>query len=109
VTALPGSFADLEPFVERWALPTEQERWRARSQSSIEELRGLYAAVLPRIQDIYAHVDQHPLDDLPVDAQTLLYLALSFVMASFPVEVWDSPRIPDVDQVSLDRVAEPRY
>ena len=75
----------------------------------MDELRALYDAVFPRIHDIYSYVDQFPLEDLPEDAQQLLYLAFSFVMASFPVEVWDSPRIPDVDQVSLDRVDEPRY
>jgi hypothetical protein len=75
----------------------------------MDEMRGLYEAVFARVEAIYAHLDQFPLDDLPEDARNLLHLMLSFVMVSFPVEVWDDPRIPDVGEVTLDRVATPRY
>ncbi len=106
---LPSEFADLEPFAEHWCLASEPERWDRRLESSMEELRALYEAVFPRIEAIYAFVDRHPLDALPDDARQLLNLVLSFVMVSFPVEVWDDPRIPDVDEVTLTRVASPRY
>jgi hypothetical protein len=106
---LPSAFSDLEPFAARWSLPTEPERWARRHESSIDEMRELYEAVFPRVEAIYTYIDQFPLDDLPEDARNLLHLMLSFVMVSFPVEVWDGPRIPDVGDVTLDRVAAPRY
>lgn len=106
---LPSDFSDLERFAERWALPTEPQRWARRHESPLEEMRDLYETVSPRVEAIYGYIDEFPLDDLPEDARHLLHLMLSFVMVSFPVEVWDDPRIPDVGTVTLDRVATPRY
>lgn len=109
MTRLPPEFADLEPFAERWTLATEPARWAQRHASSMEEMRALYDAVFPRVEATYAHLDQHSLDDLPEDARNLLHLVLSFVMVSFPVEVWNGARIPDSGHASLERVATPRY
>ena len=53
------------------------------------------------------HCDRFPLDDMPEDAARLLRLVHSFVMVSFPVEVWGSPDIPDTGDAYLDRVIEP--
>jgi hypothetical protein len=109
MSVLPAEFVDLEPFAARWCLASEPERWERRLDSSMDELRALYEAVFPRIEAIYSFLDQFPLDALPDEARALLHLVLSFVMVSFPVEVWDDPRIPDVDEVTLTRVASPRY
>jgi hypothetical protein len=109
MTLLPSAFSDLEPFAERWSLATEPERWARRHESSMDEMRALYEAVFGRVEAIYDHIDQHPLDDLPDDARRLLHLMLSFVMVTFPVEVWDDPSIPDVGEVTLDRVGNPTY
>jgi hypothetical protein len=106
---LPSAFSDLEPFAARWTLATEPERWARRHESSMDEMRDLYEAVFPRVEAIDAYIDQFPLDDLPEDARNLLHLTLSFVMVSFPVEVWDAPRIPDVGHATLVRIATPRY
>jgi hypothetical protein len=104
---LPPDFADLEPFAARWSLPTEAERWARRHASSIDEMRALYDAVFPRVDDALEYCDRYPLADLPPDARNLLRLVLSFVMVSFPVEVWDGPAIPDVGAARLDRVVSP--
>lgn len=106
---LPQEFADLERFAERWCLATEADRWAQRHASSIDEMRALYEAVFPRVPEIFAYCDRFPLDDLPDDARNLLYLAFSFVMVSFPVEVWNAPRIPDAGDANLDRVVSPTY
>lgn len=106
---LPDEFADLAPFAERWCLPTEPERWARRHASTIEEMRALYHAVFPRYEVIVAYLDRLPLDDLPDDARNLLHLTLSFVMVSFPVEVWEAPEIPDTGGAVLDRVVSPSY
>lgn len=107
MTRLPPDFADLEPFAERWCLATEPERWARRHSSSIDEMRDLYQAVFPRVADAVAYCDRYPVGDLPEDARNLLRLVLSFVMVSFPVEVWNGPRIPDVGNATLERVVSP--
>jgi hypothetical protein len=106
---LPAEFADLEQFAERWSLPTESQRWAERHASTIEEMRTLYEAVFPSYEAILAHLDRYPLDALPEEARNLLYLVFSFVMVSFPVEVWNGPRIPDVGDATLDRVGSPDF
>ncbi len=109
MTVLPPEFADLERFAARWSLRTEGERWAQRHSSSIEDMRDLYNGAFPRIEAALAYCDRFPLDDLPEDARSLLYLVLSFVMVSFPVEVWDGPRIPDAGDASLARVTSPIF
>jgi hypothetical protein len=104
---LPGEFADLEPFAQRWCLATERERYARRMASSMDEMRALYDAVFPRVESAFAYCDRWPLDALPDDAQRLLQLLHSFVMVSFPVEVWRQPRVPDVGDADLPRVIEP--
>ena len=104
---LPAEFADLEPFAERWSLPTEAERWAERHASSIDDMRELYTAMSPRLEAALDYCDGFPLDALPDDVRNLLHLVFSFVMVSFPVEVWDGPRIPDVGDTTLDRVVSP--
>ena len=106
---LPAEFADLEPFAERWSLPTEAERWSQRHSSSIEEMRELYDAMFPRVDAMLTYCEGFRLDDVPEEARNLLYLVFSFVMVSFPVEVWNAPRIPDVGDATLPRVVSPTY
>jgi hypothetical protein len=107
VAQLPTEFADLEPFALRWCLATERERYAQRLASSMAEMKAFYDAMFPRVDAALAHCDRFPLDELPDDAARLLRLVHSFVMVSFPVEVWGRPRIPDVGEARLDRVAEP--
>ena len=104
---LPSGFSDLEPFVDRWCLPTERERYARRLATPIEEMKAFYDAMLPRAQAALEHCDRFPLDDMPEDATRLLRLVHSFIMVSFPVEVWGQPRIPDTGEASLERVIEP--
>ena len=59
-------------------------------------------------QDALAYCDQFPLDELPDDAERLLQLLYSLVMASFPVEAWRQPHVPDSGAAYLDLIIEPR-
>jgi hypothetical protein len=104
---LPAEFDDLERFAPRWSLRTEAERWAQRHASSIEEMRELYEAMFPHVDAVLAYCDRFPLDELPEDGRNLLYLVFSFVLVSFPVEVWNAPRIPDAGDATLDRVVSP--
>ncbi len=103
---LPPAFADLEPFAD-WCLATEAERYAKRLASTMDELQAFYDAAFPRLPDALEHLDALPLDDLPDDATRLLWLCYSLVNASFPVEVWRQPRVPDSGAASIDLVVEP--
>src|SRR3954454_12625106 len=105
-TVLPTDFADLEPFSD-WALETEAERYAKRLASSMDELQTFYDAAFPRLPDAMAYLDGLDLDALPEDAAHLLWLCYSLVNASFPVEVWRQPRVPDSGAASLDLIVEP--
>jgi len=102
----PAPFADLEPFAD-WALETEAERYAKRLGSSMEELEAFYDVAFPRLEEAMAHLDALDLDALPEDASRLLWLMYSLVNASFPVEVWRQPRVPDSGAASMDVIVEP--
>jgi hypothetical protein len=105
-TALPSAFADLEPFAD-WSLPTERERYAKRLASTMDELQAFYDAAFPRLEDAMSYLDAFALDALPEDGRRLLWLCYSVVNASFPVEVWRQPRVPDSGAASLDVIVEP--
>ncbi|ADP79457.1 hypothetical protein [Pseudofrankia inefficax] len=106
-TLLPVEFADLEPFAAKWALPSEPERYGTRLASTTEEMEAFYAAITPRAEDAMAYLEKLPYDALPDDALNLLYLLYSMVQASFPVEIWHQPRVPDTGATSFDCFVEP--
>ena len=104
--ALPAPFGDLEPFAD-WCLETEAERYAKRLASSMDELQAFYDAAFPRLEDAITYLDGFDLDALPEDATRLLWLTYSLVNASFPVEVWRQPRVPDSGAASMDAVIQP--
>jgi hypothetical protein len=103
---LPPEFADLEPFAA-WSLESESERYARRLSSTMDELQAFYDGAFPRFEDAMAYLDALDLHALPEDARRLLWLCYSLVNASFPVEVWRQPRVPDSGAASLDMVMEP--
>ena len=104
--ALPSEFCALERFSD-WCLATEPERYAKRLASSMAEMQDLYDTCFPRLEDAIAYLDKFPLDELPDDARALMHLMQSLVMASFPVEVWKQPRVPDSGAAYLNLVQEP--
>jgi hypothetical protein len=107
MSLLPAEFSDLEPFAAKWCLATERERYAARLASSMDEMQAFYDACFPRAEDAIAYCDKFPLDDMPEDAQRLLELVYSLIVASFPVEAWRQPHIPDAGAAYLDLLIEP--
>lgn len=106
MSTLPAEFADLEPFSD-WCLEFEHERYAKRLASTMAELQALYDAAFPRLEAAMAYLDRYALDALPEDATHLLWLCYSLVNASFPVEVWHQPRVPDSGAARIDVVVEP--
>ena len=48
---LPSAFAELEPFADKWCLPTEPERWEARLATPMPKIREFYDAFSPRFEE----------------------------------------------------------
>ncbi len=103
---LPDKFADLEPFAD-WSLETEAERYAKRLASTMDEMQAFYDAAMPRLEDALGYLDALELNDLPEDASRLLWLVYSLVNASFPVEVWRQPRVPDSGAAQIGMTVEP--
>jgi len=91
-TQLPQGFSDLEQFVE-WALPSSTERNRKRRASSMDEINPFYDAMLPRLEQILAYLDQFSLREMPQDARRLLYLSLSLAEVTIAVELFHEPKV----------------
>ena len=106
MSTLPAEFADLEPFSD-WCLEFERERYAKRLASTMAELQAFYDAAFPRLEAAMEYLDQFELNALPADATHLLWLCYSLVNASFPVEVWHQPRVPDAGAARIDVVVEP--
>jgi hypothetical protein len=105
-TTLPAEFADLEAYAD-WSLETEAERYAKRLASTMDEIQAFYDAAFPRLAAAMAHLDAFPLDALPPDATRLLWLMYSLINASFPVECWRQPRVPDSGASSMDAIVQP--
>ena len=103
---LPAEFADLEPFAA-WSLEREAERYAKRLSSTMDEIQAFYDAAFPRLEAMIAYLDTLDLLNLPDDAKRLLWLCYSLVNASFPVEVWRQPRVPDSGAASMEMTFEP--
>ena len=106
MATLPADFSDLEPFAD-WAIPTERARYAKRLASTMDELQAFYDAAFPRMEAATTYLEQYDVNDLPEDAQRLLWLYCSLVTVSFPVEAWRQPHVPDSGASSIDAVLEP--
>lgn len=91
---LPEDFADLEPFVERFALTTTAERAARRGDSTPEERQAFYDAMNGRVAAALDYLDAKPLDGLTHAEQNLMNLALGFAHVTIAVEIQgpDEPR-----------------
>ena len=105
--SLPEGFAELEPFVVDWALPTRAQRYEARLSKPFDELVAFYDAVAPRAEEAIAYLNGLDIDDLPDDATTLLHLLYSMILVSYAVNVFKQNRIPDSGAAFFEMVAEP--
>jgi len=91
-TQLPSEFSDLEQFTP-WTLPTSVERNKRRVESSMSEINAFYNAMLPRLEKALAYLDQFSLEEMPQDAQRLLFLSLSLAEISMAVELFHEPKV----------------
>ncbi len=85
---LPKDFAELEPLVADWGLPTQDERQTKRRTSTTEELQAFYDAMVPHLPKILEHVDGFPLGELPDDSLRLFYLSLALAEVAPHIELY---------------------
>lgn len=93
--ALPEAFSDLACFVGIWALPTETQRNTQRHTVGMEAIVEFKDAMLPKVDEIVAWLNQYELASLPEDAKTLMYLLLSFAEIAPAVEFYQQPAVID--------------
>lgn len=91
---LPSQFAAFESLAVVWACATERERHTLRLTSEFEQLKQLYDAVLPELEQIVAYLNQFPMGELPEQEQNLLYLALSCMEVTLAVEAHGQTTVP---------------
>jgi hypothetical protein len=106
-STLPPGFAELEPYVAGWALPTRAERYAARLSAPYADLVGFYDAIAPRAEDAIAYLDTLDLTSLSPEATRLLQLLYSMILVSYAVNVFKQNHIPDSGAAFFDMVAEP--
>jgi hypothetical protein len=93
---LPSQFADLELFAEKWSLATQNQREACRRASTPIEIRGLYDSLLPRMDAVLDCLSQFTLENMPPEAQRLMYLTFSLAEVAPYVECYGSnPWVPD--------------
>ena len=88
---LPTQFASLESFCLKWLHDTEAQRNAVRINSSMEELKEFYDAVLPQFEEIIEYLNGFPIDNLPAQEENLLNMVFSFAEATSPIERFNSP------------------
>jgi hypothetical protein len=73
----------------------------------MDELQAFYDVAFPLLQDGTDYLKSVSLDDISDEDQRLLWIFSSLVTVSFPVEVWQQPRVPESGASSIDVVVEP--
>lgn len=104
---LPSAFTELEGYAETWCLATETERWNARVNSSMPELRDFYDAFFPRLEEAIDYCDKFPLDNVPDDALNLLHMIYSLIMVAMAVEIMHQPAPVDAADAVMIRTGGP--
>lgn len=93
--SLPAGFEDLAPYAKTWGgLEDQASRYLHRQHSSMKELKAFYDAAAPRLNEIFDHLDQFPMDALPEPEALLYRTTLGLTEAAMAVEVFNQPCVP---------------
>lgn len=104
---LPSAFAELEGYAQTWCLATETERWNARMNAPMPQLRDFYDAFFPRLEEAIDYCDKFPLDNVPDDALNLLHMIYSLIMVAMAVEIMHQPAPVDAADAVMIRTGGP--
>lgn len=106
-SGLPAQFEAFEPFAA-WILETQDARYEKRLASTVEEMQALYDTMMPRLQEVIDYCNQYDIDDLPEPVRKLMFLTFSLIQASFVVEAWRQPNVPDAGAAVINCIREPQ-
>ena len=90
--SLPEGFEDLQSW-SGWCLSTMIERRDQRANSSMEEIQAFYDALLPRLDDILAHLSATKLDQMDTKSEALMNLSLTLAEMAPAVEQFFEPTV----------------
>ena len=93
--SLPDGFEVLANYVPAWVHATEIERNLFRVGRSMAELQEFYGTMMPRLEQIAAHLNDFPLDAMPRDCANLLELALMAMEVAPAIEYYNNPDVPN--------------
>lgn len=94
-TRLPSEFADLQGF-SGWALATETARAQRRRDSTLDELREFYDAMLPRLMAALDYLNGFPLSHMPAQELALLQMSFAFAEIAPFVEQYGRTVLPEI-------------
>ncbi len=104
--SLPEGFSELEAFVEQWDLPNFNARYRARLESSLDELREFYAAMLERAEEIKCYLDGKAFGEYGEEDRRLARLMFAVSVVGPAVDIYRSPVVPDSGATSFELVLD---
>jgi hypothetical protein len=91
--ALDDIVTRLQPYIERWGLPTKAARRDARLRATIEELDAFYGVAAPMLEGIIQALNGYALESIPAQYFGLAYLAFSLCEIDMAVNHWRAPRL----------------
>ena len=102
--SLPAEFSELEAYVGKWGGEPLSRRQRARMDSTFDELKSFYTAMMSRGDEAIEYLNAFDLSNLPPEARALLNLMRSLMEVAHSVELWgqvDQPDAYEFDRVKL--------
>lgn len=93
-SALPADFEDLAPFLDWSALETQDARYLKRQQSPFDALVAFHAAMAPRLEQVFAALDEFAYGPLPPPQARLFRMALGLIEAAQAVEIFGQSAVP---------------
>ncbi len=103
---LPEQFSDLEAYVGNWDLPDYNARYAARLNSSLDELREFYAAMLERAEDIKSYLDRKAFDRYEEEDKRLARLMFAVSVVGPAVDIYRNPVVPDSGATRFELVVD---
>lgn len=107
--SLPAQFSELETYVEKWDLLDYNARYAMRLNSTMDELRNFYAAMLERADDIKSYLDRKSFDQYKEEDRRLARLMFAVSVVGPAVDIYRSPVVPDSGATSFDMVLDVEF
>jgi hypothetical protein len=93
--AISAEYAELQPFVAKWARPTEDERAAERRSATPSQLQLFYDAMVPHMPRLLERMDQYPLGKIEGEDRVLFHLLMSLTEIAPHVELYKlNPLVP---------------